>query len=166
MRCSTRQVKSRSGLSCCPVPRLPYHSPEKSKMPLNLGDVFPNFTVDTTEGRLTFHDFLGDRCSCRTSSDLASVRYPAGGLVGKGRGGCILQQTLLSQCLFVQRRQKSLPRAGIKRIYSLRAHTHTNPLRVAGVCCSPILLTTLPYAPRSLVQLQRLCQSLRSVGQR
>jgi len=29
-------------------------------MPLNLGDVFPNFTVDTTEGRLTFHDFLGD----------------------------------------------------------------------------------------------------------
>ena len=27
---------------------------------MNLGDDFPNFTVDTTEGRITFHDFLGD----------------------------------------------------------------------------------------------------------
>ena len=30
-------------------------------MPLNLGDVFPNFTVDTTEGTVEFHKFLGDR---------------------------------------------------------------------------------------------------------
>ncbi|KAL5483930.1 hypothetical protein EMCRGX_G020350 [Ephydatia muelleri] len=29
-------------------------------MPLNLGDTFPNFSVDTTEGRISFHDFLGD----------------------------------------------------------------------------------------------------------
>lgn len=31
-------------------------------MPLNLGDLFPNFTVDTTEGRVTFHDYIGDKC--------------------------------------------------------------------------------------------------------
>ena len=30
-------------------------------MPLNLGDTFPNFTVETTEGTIKFHDFLGDR---------------------------------------------------------------------------------------------------------
>lgn len=30
-------------------------------MPLNLGDIFPNFTVDTTEGRVTFHDYLGEK---------------------------------------------------------------------------------------------------------
>lgn len=81
---TSSQVKIRAVLLSGPSP--PYHSPEKSKMPLNLGDVFPNFTVDTTEGRLTFHDFLGDRCSCCTSSDLASVRYFAGDLMGKGRG--------------------------------------------------------------------------------
>jgi 1-Cys peroxiredoxin 6 len=27
---------------------------------LNLGDVFPNFTADTTEGKITFHDWLGE----------------------------------------------------------------------------------------------------------
>ena len=31
-------------------------------MPLNLGDTFPNFTVDTTKGKITYHDFLGSRC--------------------------------------------------------------------------------------------------------
>lgn len=30
-------------------------------MPLNLGDEFPNFTVDTTKGQITFHDYLGDK---------------------------------------------------------------------------------------------------------
>ena len=30
-------------------------------MPLNLGDTFPNFTVDTTKGRITYHDHLGSR---------------------------------------------------------------------------------------------------------
>lgn len=27
---------------------------------VNLGDVFPNFEADTTEGKIKFHDFLGD----------------------------------------------------------------------------------------------------------
>jgi len=86
--CAAAHVKSSQDQGCLVVrssPALPLT--RKSKMPLNLGDVFPNFTVDTTEGRLTFHDFLGDRCSCCTSSDLASVRYPAGDFMGKGRGG-------------------------------------------------------------------------------
>lgn len=29
-------------------------------MPLNLGDTFPNFTVETTEGRITLFEYLGD----------------------------------------------------------------------------------------------------------
>lgn len=28
--------------------------------PLNLGEIFPNFTADTTKGKLSFHDFLGN----------------------------------------------------------------------------------------------------------
>ena len=35
---------------------------ERVAMPLNLGDTFPNFTVDTTKGKITYHDFLGSRC--------------------------------------------------------------------------------------------------------
>jgi len=27
---------------------------------VNLGDIFPNFSADTTEGRIQFHDWLGD----------------------------------------------------------------------------------------------------------
>ena len=30
-------------------------------MPLNLGDTFPDYTFDTTEGTINFHDWLGDR---------------------------------------------------------------------------------------------------------
>jgi alkyl hydroperoxide reductase subunit AhpC len=29
-------------------------------MPLTIGDTAPNFTADTTEGRINFHDWLGD----------------------------------------------------------------------------------------------------------
>lgn len=29
-------------------------------MPLNLGDTFPDFTVDTTEGTINYHEWLGD----------------------------------------------------------------------------------------------------------
>ena len=29
-------------------------------MPLNLGDTFPDYTFDTTEGTINFHDWLGD----------------------------------------------------------------------------------------------------------
>ena len=29
-------------------------------MAIRLGDEAPNFTADTTEGKVTFHDYLGD----------------------------------------------------------------------------------------------------------
>lgn len=30
-------------------------------MGLNLGDIFPNFTADTTIGEIKFHEWQGDR---------------------------------------------------------------------------------------------------------
>lgn len=27
---------------------------------VNLGEIFPNFTADTTEGTMVFHDYVGD----------------------------------------------------------------------------------------------------------
>ena len=48
-------------------------------MPLNLGDTFPNFTVDTTKGKITYHDFLGSRSA--GSYVLAAVM----------RSGCFLR---------------------------------------------------------------------------
>lgn len=30
-------------------------------MPLNLGDTFPQYTFDTTDGKIDFHEWLGDR---------------------------------------------------------------------------------------------------------
>lgn len=53
MQCSTEQ---RSSCVCVHSGFAAYLA-----MPLNLGDVFPNFTVETTEGTIKFHDFLGDR---------------------------------------------------------------------------------------------------------
>jgi len=35
-------------------------SAKLERQPLNLGDVFPNFEADSTDGKLKFHDFVGD----------------------------------------------------------------------------------------------------------
>lgn len=50
---------SSSGVKClCSLS--PYYAILQSKMPLNLGDVFPNLEVDTSEGKLSLHDYWGD----------------------------------------------------------------------------------------------------------
>jgi len=38
----------------------PGHAPEEGDMPVRIGDEAPDFTADTTEGRIKFHDWIGD----------------------------------------------------------------------------------------------------------
>ena len=42
------------------LPAVVHANPEAGLMVLQLGDVVPNFTADTTEGRIDFHDWAGD----------------------------------------------------------------------------------------------------------
>jgi len=34
---------------------------QKIRMPLNLGDTFPNLDVETSEGKFKLHDYFGDK---------------------------------------------------------------------------------------------------------
>ena len=68
-------------------------------MPLNLGDTFPNFTVETTEGTIKFHDFLGDRydhCGAR-GNEIANCER---GLLNRNKNSysifvCLMQRAQL-----------------------------------------------------------------------
>ena len=59
-------------LDCALQPSLEFSwSQREARMPL-LGEVFPNFTADTTIGTISFHDFVGDGWVCARVSQCAN----------------------------------------------------------------------------------------------